>query len=205
MALLEQRGDKFRIGFRIRGEMFRVNLKATEPKEADGCHARLEENLQLFERGRLEVPPGAELGPCRVGLSAGTISVGWVICVPRGIGRCRSFVPTRTAHPRPLSCGITNRAKRRNDDAGLGRPSPSSTAVQRRGPSGLPRCRGSEQPERSSSPTQGHACRTFHKVARGFVTKTRSTVRRVTPSIKRVIVSLVAASFPACRELDRQE
>jgi hypothetical protein len=62
MAWLEQRGDKFRIAFRFRGEKFRVNLKATEPKEADGCLARLEENLRLVERGRLDVPPGADLG-----------------------------------------------------------------------------------------------------------------------------------------------
>ena len=62
MAWLEQRGDKFRIAFRFRGEKFRVNLKATEPKEANGCLARLEENLRLVERGRLDVPPGADLG-----------------------------------------------------------------------------------------------------------------------------------------------
>jgi hypothetical protein len=43
MAWLEQRGDKFRIAFRFRGKKFRVNLKATEPKEANGCLARMEE------------------------------------------------------------------------------------------------------------------------------------------------------------------
>ena len=62
MAWLEQRGDTFRIAFRFRGEKFRVNLKATEPKEANGCLSRLEENLRLVERGRLDVPPGADLG-----------------------------------------------------------------------------------------------------------------------------------------------
>ena len=62
MAWLEQRGEMFRIGFRFRGEKFRVNLKATEAKEANGCLARLEENLRLVERGRLDVPPGADLG-----------------------------------------------------------------------------------------------------------------------------------------------
>ena len=61
MAWLEQRGDTFRIAFRFRGEKFRVNLKATEPKEANGCLSRLEENLRLVERGRLDEPPGAEL------------------------------------------------------------------------------------------------------------------------------------------------
>ena len=62
MAWLEQRGDTFRIAFRFRGDKFRVNLKATEPKEANGCLSRLEENLRLVERGRLDVPPGADLG-----------------------------------------------------------------------------------------------------------------------------------------------
>lgn len=62
MAWLEQRGDKFRIAFRFRGEKFRVNLKATGEKEANGCLARLEENLRLVERGRLDIPPGADLG-----------------------------------------------------------------------------------------------------------------------------------------------
>jgi len=62
MAWLERRGERFRIAFRFRGEKFRVNLKATDQKEADGCLARLEENLRLVERGRLVVPPGADLG-----------------------------------------------------------------------------------------------------------------------------------------------
>jgi integrase len=62
MAWLEQRGERFRIAFRFRGEKFRINLKATDPKEADGCLARLEENLRLVERGRLAVPAGADLG-----------------------------------------------------------------------------------------------------------------------------------------------
>ena len=59
---LEQRGDKFRSAFRFRGEKFRVNLKATEPMEANGCLSRQGENLRLVERGRLDVPPGTDLG-----------------------------------------------------------------------------------------------------------------------------------------------
>lgn len=62
MAWLERRGESYRIAFRFRGEKYRVNLKASDPKEADGCLARLEENLRLVERGRLSVPAGADLG-----------------------------------------------------------------------------------------------------------------------------------------------
>jgi integrase len=62
MAWLERRGERFRVVFRFSGERFHVNLKASEPKEADACLARLEENLRLVERGRLTVPEGADLG-----------------------------------------------------------------------------------------------------------------------------------------------
>lgn len=62
MAWLERRGERFRLVFRFRGNKFHVNLKATDPKEADGCRGRLEENLRLVERGRMAVPPGADLG-----------------------------------------------------------------------------------------------------------------------------------------------
>ena len=37
-------------------------LKTTDPKEAQGCLARLEENLRLVERGRLALPQDVELG-----------------------------------------------------------------------------------------------------------------------------------------------
>jgi integrase len=62
MAWLERRGERFRVVFRFRNQKFHVNLKASEPKDADACLARLEENLRLVERGRLAVPPGADLG-----------------------------------------------------------------------------------------------------------------------------------------------
>jgi integrase len=62
VAWLEQRGERFRVAFRFRGEKYRVNLKTTDRKEAEGCLARLEENLRLVERGRLTVPAGADLG-----------------------------------------------------------------------------------------------------------------------------------------------
>src|SRR5262245_52897707 len=62
MAWLERRRRHFRIVFRFRGERYNVNLKATAQKEANACLARLEENLRLVERGRLEVPAGADFG-----------------------------------------------------------------------------------------------------------------------------------------------
>jgi integrase len=62
MAWLERRGERYRAVFRFRGERYHVNLKAADEREADACLARLEENLRLVERGRLVVPPGADLG-----------------------------------------------------------------------------------------------------------------------------------------------
>jgi integrase len=62
MAWIERRGERFRLVFRFRGGKFHVNLKATDAKQADGCRARLEENLRLVERGRMTVPPGADFG-----------------------------------------------------------------------------------------------------------------------------------------------
>ncbi|OWK35733.1 tyrosine-type recombinase/integrase [Fimbriiglobus ruber] len=62
MAWLERRGERFRVVFRFHGSKYHVNLKATDPKDADCCLARLEENLRLVERGRLTVPAGADIG-----------------------------------------------------------------------------------------------------------------------------------------------
>lgn len=62
MAWLERRGERFRVVFRFRNQKFHANLKASDPKEAGACLARLEENLRLVERGRLTIPVGADLG-----------------------------------------------------------------------------------------------------------------------------------------------
>lgn len=62
MAWPERRAERFRLAFRFRGGKYHVNLKADDSNEADGCLARLEENLRLVERGRLEVPAGADFG-----------------------------------------------------------------------------------------------------------------------------------------------
>jgi integrase len=61
MASLELRGERYRIVFRFDGRKFQHTLKTTEEGEAASCLARLEENLRLVERGRLVVPPGADL------------------------------------------------------------------------------------------------------------------------------------------------
>ncbi len=61
MASLELRSDRFRIVFRIGGRKLHASLKTTDRKEAEGCLARLEENLRLVERGRLIPPPDADI------------------------------------------------------------------------------------------------------------------------------------------------
>lgn len=62
MASLEQRGNRFRIVFRLGGLKHHVGVKAADRKEAEAGLVRLEENLRLVERGRLGVPDGADLG-----------------------------------------------------------------------------------------------------------------------------------------------
>jgi hypothetical protein len=62
MAWSEKRADRFRINYRIDGRKQQVSLRTGDPEEANACLHRFEENLRLIERGRLEVPPGADLG-----------------------------------------------------------------------------------------------------------------------------------------------
>jgi len=61
MAWLEERSGLYRIVFRYAGTKYRHSLKTDDPKEAQGCLSRLEENLRLLERGRVEIPSGADL------------------------------------------------------------------------------------------------------------------------------------------------
>jgi integrase len=61
MAWLEQRSGLYRIAFRHGGRKLHYSVGSDDPKEAQVCLARLEENLRLVERGRLEVPAGADL------------------------------------------------------------------------------------------------------------------------------------------------
>lgn len=62
MASLEQRGNRYRVAFRLGGQKHQVAVKASDSKEAEACLARLEENLRLVERGRLTIPDGADVG-----------------------------------------------------------------------------------------------------------------------------------------------
>src|SRR5262245_13779845 len=62
MASLEQRGNRFRIIFRLGGRKHHVSVKTTDRKDAEACIVRLEENLRLVERGRITIPDGADLG-----------------------------------------------------------------------------------------------------------------------------------------------
>jgi integrase len=62
MASLEQRGNHFRIIFRLGRQKLHATVKATDRKEAESAMNRLEENLRLVERGRLTVPDGADVG-----------------------------------------------------------------------------------------------------------------------------------------------
>ena len=61
MAYLEVRNGRYRVAFRYEGKLFKHNLGAVAAKEAEGCLARVEDGLRLLARGRLEVPPGADL------------------------------------------------------------------------------------------------------------------------------------------------
>ena len=61
MAFLEKRNERYRLAFRFGGKIHRHNLGTATQVEAEGCLARVEENLRLLERGRLEVPDGADL------------------------------------------------------------------------------------------------------------------------------------------------
>jgi integrase len=61
MASLEVRGQRYRVVFRYGGRKFQHPLKTADQAEAESCRARVEENLRLLERGRLMLPPGADL------------------------------------------------------------------------------------------------------------------------------------------------
>jgi hypothetical protein len=61
MASLERRGGRFQIVFRYDGQRFRHALDTQDEATAAGSLARLEENLQLLNRGRLELPANVDL------------------------------------------------------------------------------------------------------------------------------------------------
>lgn len=61
MAWLEKRSGIYRITFRYSGQKWHHSLKTDNTREAQSCLSRLEENLRLLERGRIELPPSANL------------------------------------------------------------------------------------------------------------------------------------------------
>lgn len=63
MASLQRRASgRFRVIFCFGGERHFVSLKTKDGREAERSRVRVEENLRDLERGRLELPPGADLG-----------------------------------------------------------------------------------------------------------------------------------------------
>jgi len=52
----------YRVAFRHGGYKLHYSVGSDNEKEAKACMVRLEANLRLVERGRLEVPAGADLG-----------------------------------------------------------------------------------------------------------------------------------------------
>jgi hypothetical protein len=62
MAWLEtEKSGRFKVCFRHGGQKFKKALKTSDPGDANALVGRLEENLRLLERGRLELPHGADL------------------------------------------------------------------------------------------------------------------------------------------------
>ena len=63
MASLEQQGSggNYRVIFWFGGRKFSRTLKTSKDEEAVSVLHRLEENIRLVERGRLEIPPDADL------------------------------------------------------------------------------------------------------------------------------------------------
>jgi hypothetical protein len=63
MAWLEEHptSGHFKICFRWCGKKLKKTIKTTARSTAETALARFEENLHLLERGRLELPPGADL------------------------------------------------------------------------------------------------------------------------------------------------
>src|SRR5580700_4996873 len=86
MAWLEEHptSGHFKICFRFGNRKLKKTVRTTSKREAEGALARFEENLRLLERGRLELPPDADVGTFL--LSDGKLAAN----------------PTLVAPPRPL-------------------------------------------------------------------------------------------------------
>jgi len=64
MASIEfdELSGRYRIRFRYGGQPYKRSLKTRDVKEAQGILGRVEETIRLLERGRMDLPPGAEPG-----------------------------------------------------------------------------------------------------------------------------------------------
>ena len=91
MAWLEEHptSGHFKICFRWGGRKLKKTVKTESRREAEGVLARFEENIDLLERGRIELPSGADIGTFL--LSDGKLA----------------SMPSPTPPPKPLTLGET--------------------------------------------------------------------------------------------------
>lgn len=61
MAWLERRAGAYRVLFRVGERRFCRVLRGLDARAAEAARLRIEENLELIARGRLVVPPAADL------------------------------------------------------------------------------------------------------------------------------------------------
>jgi hypothetical protein len=61
MAWIEKRGETYRINFRYSGRHFSRSPKTGEESKAEMTRLRVEEALSDLERGRLQLPPDADV------------------------------------------------------------------------------------------------------------------------------------------------
>jgi hypothetical protein len=63
MSWLERRASgTYHVAFRLGNQTFKRSLKTTRSRQAEATRARLDENIQLVESGRLALPPGGDAG-----------------------------------------------------------------------------------------------------------------------------------------------
>jgi integrase len=60
MATIEKRRGGYRLVFWYQSERYQGAIKAANDRDAKQAKARVERNLQLFQEGRIECPPGAD-------------------------------------------------------------------------------------------------------------------------------------------------
>lgn len=65
MPWLEQRPNGcFHVAFRFNGQKLKKSLRTSDPRTAETRLHQLEENIRLFEKGRLELPEDADVVDC---------------------------------------------------------------------------------------------------------------------------------------------